>query len=74
MSVRGLTKVFKSGILRPKYTLAAEDVSFDLEPGKVLSLIGESGSGKTTIGKLILKLLKPTAGQIIYKGKDIAEI
>ena len=74
MSVRGLTKVFKSGILRPKYTVAAENVSFDLEPGKVLSLIGESGSGKTTIGKLILKLLKPTAGQIIYKGKDIAEI
>ena len=74
MSVRGLTKVFKSGILRPKYTVAAGDVSFDLEPGKVLSLIGESGSGKTTIGKLILKLLKPTAGQIIYKGQDIAQI
>jgi peptide/nickel transport system ATP-binding protein len=74
MSVQGLTKVFKSGILRPKYTVAAADVSFDLEPGKVLSLIGESGSGKTTIGKVILKLLKPTAGQIFYKGEDIAQI
>ena len=74
MSVRGLTKVFKSGVFRPKYTVAVEDVSFDLKPGTTLSLIGESGSGKTTIGKLILKLLKPTAGHIYYKDRDIGEI
>ncbi|MFP4016205.1 MAG: ABC transporter ATP-binding protein [Halanaerobiales bacterium] len=71
MSVRGLTKVFKSGVINPDITVAVKDVSFDIEPGKVLSLIGESGSGKTTIGKLILKLLQPTGGHIYYKGQDI---
>ncbi len=74
MSVDNLTKIFKSGILKPEYTTAAEEVSFDIKKGTVLSLIGESGSGKTTVGKLILKLLKPSSGSICYKGKDIAEI
>ncbi|MFP4661191.1 MAG: ABC transporter ATP-binding protein [Halanaerobiales bacterium] len=71
MSVKNLTKVFKSGFINPDITVAVKDVSFDIEPGKVLSLIGESGSGKTTIGKLILKLLQPTEGHIYYKGQDI---
>lgn len=74
MSVQGLSKVFKSGILNPEYTVAAKDVSFDIEKGKIISLIGESGSGKTTVGKLILKLIKLSEGKIIYKGKDISEI
>lgn len=74
MSVEGLTKVFKSGILNPEYTVAAKDISFDIEKGKIISLIGESGSGKTTVGKLILKLINPSDGKIVYKGKDISEI
>lgn len=74
MSVEGLSKVFKSGILNPEYTVAAKDISFDIEKGKIISLIGESGSGKTTVGKLILKLINPSEGKIIYKGQDIAEI
>ncbi|MEJ6949540.1 ABC transporter ATP-binding protein [Natronospora cellulosivora (SeqCode)] len=74
LSVQGLTKIFKSGIVNPDITVAAKDVSFNMEKGKVLSLIGESGSGKTTVGKLILKLIKPSGGKIIYRGKDITEI
>ena len=74
MSVRNLSKVFKSGVFKPKYTVAVQDVSFDIKPGTIISLIGESGSGKTTIGKLILKLIKPSSGKIYYKGKDIEEI
>lgn len=74
LSVRGLTKAYSSGVFRRQYTVAVKDVWFDMKPGSVLSLIGESGSGKTTIGKLILKLLKPSGGQILFKGKDIAEI
>ncbi len=74
MSVQGLSKVFKSGIINPEYTVAAKDVSFDIEKGKIISLIGESGSGKTTVGKLILKLIKLSEGKVIYKGKDISEI
>ena len=72
MSVRNLTKVFKSGIFNPDVTVAVKDVSFDIHPGQILSLIGESGSGKTTIGKLILKLIDPTEGHIFYKGQDIS--
>lgn len=74
MSVQGLTKVFRSGVFRPQYTVAVQDVSFEIKPGTVLSLIGESGSGKTTIGKLILKLIKPTEGHIYYKDQEITQI
>ena len=74
MSVKNLSKVFKSGILNPEYTVAAKDVSFDIEKGKIISLIGESGSGKTTVGKLILKLINLSEGEITYKGKNISEI
>ncbi len=74
LSVRGLTKVFYSGVFRRQATVAVKDVWFEMKPGTILSLIGESGSGKTTIGKLILKLIQPTSGQIIYKGTDIAHL
>lgn len=74
MSIKDLTKVFKSGVFKAEYTVAVKDVSFDIKAGTVLSLIGESGSGKTTIGKLILKLLKPSDGHIYYRNRDIDEI
>lgn len=74
MSVKNLSKVFKSGVIRPKYTAAVQDVSFDIKAGTIISLIGESGSGKTTIGKLILKLIKPSSGNIYYRENDIEEI
>jgi len=52
---------------------AVRDVSFELQPGEVLSVIGESGSGKSTIGRMILRLLRPTAGSILYDGADISQ-
>ena len=45
MSIQNLTRVFKSGVFRPVYTVAVKDVSFDIKRGTILSLIGESGSG-----------------------------
>jgi ABC-type oligopeptide transport system ATPase subunit len=53
-------------------TPALRKVSFELAPGEVISLIGESGSGKTTIGKILLRLVSPTAGTVSYDGKNIA--
>ncbi len=51
---------------------AVADVSFDIRKGETLGIVGESGCGKTTIGRMLVGLDKPTAGSIMFGGKDLA--
>ena len=63
-----------AGMFDKRVVKAVDDVSFYINKGETLGLIGESGCGKTTVGRTILRLYEPTAGKIIYDGKDITKV
>ena len=71
LEVKNLKKYFKT----PKGQLhAVDDVSFTIERGKTLGIVGESGCGKSTTGRCIMRLIEPTSGQIIFDGVDLASL
>lgn len=73
LQVRNLKQYFpiNTGFMKTTMLKAVDDVSFDIRKGETLGLVGESGCGKTTVGRTILQLYKPTGGEIWFKGKRI---
>ncbi len=71
LEVRNLKKYFKTsrGMLH-----AVDDISFTLERGKTLGIVGESGCGKSTTGRCILRLIEPTSGEVIFDGEDVLQL
>ena len=71
VAVEGLVREFRvaAGVLR-----AVDDVTLHVDPGETLGLVGESGCGKTTVGRLILRLMPATAGRIVFEGQDITHL
>ncbi len=78
LEVKGLKKYFpiKTGLFSKTIgnVKAVDDVSFNIKKGETLGLVGESGCGKTTVGRTILRLVEPTAGDVLFEGKNIAKM
>ncbi|HEX8662871.1 MAG TPA: dipeptide ABC transporter ATP-binding protein [Beijerinckiaceae bacterium] len=78
LAADGLVKHFvakRSALGRPLATVKAVDgVSFVLRPGEALALVGESGCGKSTVGRLVMRLIEPTAGRIVLDGEDVTDL
>ncbi len=78
LAVRGLKKHFPiiGGLLRRQIgtVYAVDGVDFDVYPGEIFSLVGESGCGKTTLGRTVLQLTPPTAGRVVFDGYELADV
>jgi oligopeptide transport system ATP-binding protein len=77
LRVERLTKVYegRSGLFARKHLVrAVDDVSLYVRPGETLGLVGESGCGKTTLGRTILRLIEPTVGRIVFDGTEVTHI
>jgi oligopeptide/dipeptide ABC transporter ATP-binding protein len=73
LELRNVTKTFQvySGLLNHRSFTAVDNASLQVFPGQTIGLVGESGSGKTTVARLALGLLRPTAGKVLFEGKDL---
>ncbi len=76
IEVQGLKQHFAvaEGFFKKNYVRAVDDVSFHIDRGETLGLVGESGCGKSTTGRSLLRLYEPTAGRIVYNGEDITKV
>lgn len=72
VEVRDLKQYFpiKTGFMKTTPLKAVDGVSFSIKPGETLGLVGESGCGKTTVGRSLLRLYTPTSGDVFFKGRE----
>ncbi|MCK4470824.1 MAG: ATP-binding cassette domain-containing protein, partial [Anaerolineae bacterium] len=72
IELKDVDMTFKRGwLMRQAQVQAVVKTSLDIKEGEILALVGESGCGKTTLGKVMAGLFKPTAGEVLYRGRDI---
>ncbi|HWQ42721.1 MAG TPA: ATP-binding cassette domain-containing protein [Desulfosporosinus sp.] len=74
LEVKSLSEKYHTGFLGQKSVNAVDDVSFTIKEGEIFGLVGESGCGKSTVTKMILGLLKPTFGSVLYHGRDLTKV
>lgn len=76
VEVKNLKQYFHAGgtVFKPKFIKAVDDVSLYINKGETLGLVGESGCGKTTFGRTVLRLYEPTSGKIYFDGEDITNV
>ncbi|MDV2581463.1 ABC transporter ATP-binding protein [Alkalibacillus haloalkaliphilus] len=77
LEIKGLKKYFEvgGGLFKQKQQVkAVDDLTFNVKKGETLGIVGESGCGKSTMGRALLQLQKPTSGEVFYEGQDIAQL
>jgi ABC-type glutathione transport system ATPase component len=76
LQFRAVGKDFESGLLpwTKRRVRAVDDVTLDLKPGETFGIVGESGSGKSTLLRMALRLIRPTAGLVLFEGRDIGRL
>jgi peptide/nickel transport system ATP-binding protein len=71
IEIRNISKTYETGLLMRKHKSILKNISFKVEKGQTFGIFGESGTGKTTLGKIIAAIEKPTSGEIFFRGKPL---
>lgn len=74
LEIRDISKAFQTGLLKKMSNSILEHISFKVQGGQTFGIVGESGTGKTTLGKIITAIEKPTGGEILFQGHSLKEM
>lgn len=74
LEVQQISKTFHAGLLKRKPEYILENISFEVRRGQTFGIVGESGTGKTTLGKIIAAIEKPTGGQTLFQGRPLSKM